>query len=125
MTEHVLFPENIIRGIARFGGILAAFRGLMIVMNLINRRQFERKVHKFLKKEKVYAEDFQESSQPVDSSRAGDIHRRQMLSIQDEESMISDSLLNKSIHLSQKVLLTAEQGEIKKRYGIEMFEELI
>jgi hypothetical protein len=48
-----------------------------------------------------------------------------MLSIQDEESMISDSLLNKSIHLSQKVLLTAEQGEIKKRYSIEMFEDLI
>ena len=57
MTEHILFPENIIRGIARFGGILAALRGLMIVMNLINRRQFERKVTKFLKKERAYAED--------------------------------------------------------------------
>jgi hypothetical protein len=49
MTEYVQFPDNIFNGVAKFGGILAALRGLMIVMNYINRRQFERKVSKFLK----------------------------------------------------------------------------
>jgi hypothetical protein len=56
MTEYIHFPENIVSGVAKFGGILAALRGLMIVMNLINRRQFERKVTKFLQKEKAKAE---------------------------------------------------------------------
>lgn len=44
MAEHVQSPISIVSGLAQFGGILAALRGLMIVMNLINRRQFERKV---------------------------------------------------------------------------------
>jgi hypothetical protein len=50
MTKLVQFPDSLVVGVARFGGILAALRGLMIMMNLINRRQFERKVKKFLLK---------------------------------------------------------------------------
>jgi hypothetical protein len=125
MTEHVQSPKSIAAGLAQFGGILAALRVLMIVMNLINRRQFERKVTKFLHKEKANAEDLEESTEPDKKSLAGDIHRRKTLKIQDEESMSSQSLLNKSTHLSQEGLLTADEGEIKKRYSIEMFEELI
>jgi len=56
MTECVQFTENIVNGVAKFGGILAALRGIMIVMNLINRRQFENKVTKYLQKEKAKAE---------------------------------------------------------------------
>jgi hypothetical protein len=55
MTEYVQFPETLTTGVAKFGGILAALRGLMIVMYMINRRQFERKVSKFLHKEKGQA----------------------------------------------------------------------
>ena len=60
MTEHVQSPKSIAAGLAQFGGILAALRLLMIAMNLINRRQFERKVTKYLKKEKAHGEDLQE-----------------------------------------------------------------
>ena len=59
MTEIVHFPDNIGLGIARFGGWLAFLRGLMIVMNLINRRQFERKITKFLHKELAKSEGLQ------------------------------------------------------------------
>ena len=48
----------------------------MIVMNLINRRQFERKVTKFFHKEKAHAEELEESNEPDEKSVAGDIHRR-------------------------------------------------
>jgi hypothetical protein len=57
MTEQYQFPETIDAGVAKFGGILAAVRALMIVMYWINRRQFERKVSKFMHKEKAHAED--------------------------------------------------------------------
>jgi hypothetical protein len=97
----------------------------MIVMNWINQRQFERKLTKFLQKEKANAEEVQESRAPIASNRAADIYRRKTFSIQDEENMISDSLLNESTTLSQLGLPTADEGEIKKRYSIEMFEELI
>ena len=65
MSETVQFPENLFDGVAKFGGILAALRGMMIVMLLINRRQFEKKVTKFLQKEKAKAEDPQETSAPA------------------------------------------------------------
>ena len=94
MTKHVQFPESIVVGIARFGGILAALRGLMIVMNLINRRQFERKVKKFLHKENPKAEGLQELSSLVSSRHAGDIYRRKTFNIQDEENIDKDSLVN-------------------------------
>jgi len=48
MAEHVQSPLSIAAGLAKFGGILAALRGLMIVMYWINRRQFEKKLTKFL-----------------------------------------------------------------------------
>ena len=52
MTRYVLYPENIAGGIAQFGSYLAVLQGLMIVMHWVNRRQFERKLTKFLQKEK-------------------------------------------------------------------------
>jgi hypothetical protein len=55
MTYYYRFPENIGGGIARFGGMLAALRGLMIVMRWINRRQFEKKLTRFIRKEKANA----------------------------------------------------------------------
>jgi hypothetical protein len=126
MTEHVQYPENIASGLARFGGMLAALQVLKIMMNWITRRQFEKKVTKFLKKEKAHAEELQESSELIfDNSCAGDIYRRKTYNIQDDDNIISDSLLHKSTTLSQLSLPTAEEGEIKKRYSIEMFEELI
>ena len=125
MTHYVQYPESIAAGLAQFGGMLAALRGLMIVMHWINRRQFEKKVTKFMLKEKAHAEELQESRSPVGNSRAGDIYRRKKFNIQDEDINVSDSLLNKSTTLSQLGLSTAEEGEIKKRYSIEMFEELI
>ena len=54
------------------------------------------------------------------------MNERQTFSIQDEENVVSDSLLNKStIISSQQSLLAADEGDIKKRYSIEMFEKLI
>jgi hypothetical protein len=125
MTEHVQYPENIASGLARFGGMLAALQVLKIMMNWITRRQFEKKVTKFLKKEKAHAEELQETSALIDNIRAGDIYRRKKFNIQDEDNIISDSLIHKSSSFSQLSLPTAEEGEIKKRYSIEMFEELI
>jgi hypothetical protein len=125
MNNYKLFPENIGVGLARFGGTLAALRFIMIVMHWINRRQFERKLTKFLHKEKPKVEGLQESSTLVSRSRVGDTYRRNTFNIQDEENIESDSLLNTSADLSQLTLPTAEESEIKKRYSIEMFEKLI
>ena len=102
MTEYVQFPETLTTGVAKFGGILAALRGLMIVMYMINRRQFERKVTKFLHKEKVQAEALQDSSgAPDEDHHAKNINKRKTVNIQDEEMInISDSLLNNSTNLS-------------------------
>ena len=94
MTKHVQFPESIVVGVARFGGILAALRGLMIVMNLINRRQFERKVTKFLHSYNPKDEFVKKSSSPFSSSHAEGIYRRKTFNIQDEESIDRDSMLN-------------------------------
>ena len=94
MTKHVQFPESIVGGVARFGGIIAALRGLIIVMNLINRRQFERKLKKLLHKENPKAEGLQESSTQVSTNNAGDIYRRKTFNIQDEENIDTDSMLN-------------------------------
>lgn len=94
MTEQYQFPETIDAGVAKFGGILAAVRALMIVMFWINRRQFERKVSKFMHKEKAKAEDIQESSASDAISHAGDIYRRRKFSIQDEDVNVSNTLLS-------------------------------
>jgi hypothetical protein len=87
--------------------MLAALQVLKIMMNWITRRQFEKKVTKFLHKEKAHAEELQESRAPLASSRAADIYRRKTFNIQDEENMISESLLNESTTLSQLGLPTA------------------
>ena len=50
-------------------------------MQGINRRQFEKKVTKFMNKEKAKAEELHESSATLDSSRAGDIYRRKTFNI--------------------------------------------
>jgi hypothetical protein len=66
----------------------------MMVMNWINKRQFEKKVTKFMKKEKAQAEELQESAAPLVNSRAGDdLYQRKTFNIQDEENNVSDSLL--------------------------------
>ena len=93
MTEYIQFPETLVAGVARFGGILAALRGLMIVMYWINRRQFEKKVTKFLNKEKAIAE-LQDSSAGGDA-HGKDIYQRKTVNIQDEEINDNDFLLNK------------------------------
>jgi hypothetical protein len=94
MTKHVQFPESLVVGVARIGGILAALRGLMIVMNMINRRQFERKVKKLLLKENLKAEELLESISPVSTRHDRDIYRRKTFNIQDEENIDRDSMLN-------------------------------
>ena len=99
MTEQDLFPENIAVGLTRFGSILAILRLLIFMMNWINQRQFERKVTRFLQREK--GEGPQESSASEDSSLYGDTYRRKTLHIQDEEINGNDSLLNESASLSQ------------------------
>jgi hypothetical protein len=125
MTEQVQFPKTILAGVSEFGGILAVIKVVTMVMQWINRRQFEKKVTKFMQKEKAKAEELQESIAPLESRRASDIYRRKTFNIQDEENCVSDSLLYKSTTLPQKSLPTADEGDIKKRYSIEMFEELI
>ena len=125
MTEYVQYPEGIVDGLAKFGGILAALRGMIIVMHLINRRQFERKVTKFLQKEKEKVEGIKDSSKPVGSSSARDVYMRKKFKIQAEEIDVSESMLNYSITLPQRGVPAAEEEDIKKRYSIEMFEYLI
>ena len=108
MTKHIQFPESIVAGVARFGGILAALRGVIVAMNLINRRQFERKLTKFLQKENPKAEGLQESSSsPASSIRGKDTYRRKTVNIQDEDIDVSDSLINYSKALSPQSLPTA------------------
>jgi hypothetical protein len=124
MTKQDLAPESIIVGLARLGSIIAIIRALMSVMAWINQRQFERKITKFMHKEK--AEGLQESEVPDGSSLAGDIYRRKKFNIQDDEEInVNDNLLNESTTLSQNDLPKVEETDIKKRYSIEMFEDLI
>jgi hypothetical protein len=124
MTKQDLAPESMIVGLARLGSIIAIIRALMSVMAWINRRQFERKITKFMHREK--AEGLQESEVPDGSSLAGDIYRRKKFNIQDDEEInVNDNLLNDSTTLSQNDLPKVEETDIKKRYSIEMFEDLI
>jgi hypothetical protein len=124
MTKQDLAPESIIVGLARLGSIIAIIRALMSVMAWINQRQFERKITKFMHREK--AEGLQESEVPDGSSLAGDIYRRKKFNIQDDEEInVNDNLLNESTTLSQNDLPKVEETDIKKRYSIEMFEDLI
>ena len=51
MTEQVQFPKTILAGVSEFGGILAVIKVVTMLMHWINRRQFEKKVTKFMKKE--------------------------------------------------------------------------
>jgi hypothetical protein len=111
-----------LKGVSEFGGILAVIKVVTMVMHWINRMQFEKKVTKFMHKEKAQAEELKESRPSLVSSRASDIYRRNTFNIQDEENGASDSLMNKSKTLPQMSLPTADEGEIKKRYSIEMFE---
>jgi hypothetical protein len=57
MTEHVQFPKTILAGVSEFGGILAVIKVVTMLMHWINRRQFEKKVTKFMQKEKAKAEE--------------------------------------------------------------------
>jgi hypothetical protein len=79
-----------------------------MVMLYITRRQFEKKLSKFLEKEKPKPEEFQEFCSPVNSSHAADIYRRKTFNIQDEENNVNDFLLNSSKTLPQLSLPTKE-----------------
>jgi hypothetical protein len=93
-------------------------------MNWINQRQFERKITKFMQKEKAVG--LQESGEPEGSTLAGDIYRRKKFNIQDDEEInVNDSLLNETTTISQNGFPKVKEGDIKKRYSIEMFEDLI
>jgi hypothetical protein len=122
MTENIQAPKSIFAGLSEFGGILAVFKVLMMVMNSINKREFEKEISKFMQKEKAHAEELQDSSAPIGCSGPSDLIRRKTFNIQDEDYNISDSLLNKSTTLPLLGLPAAEEGDIKKRYSIEMFE---
>ena len=78
-------------------------------MNLINRRQFEKKVKKFLQKDKAKAEGLLTSSATVGMSNAGDINQSKVFNIQDENVNTSESLLNKTPRLSQLALPTSDE----------------
>ena len=73
MNENIQSPKSIVAGVSEFGGILAVFKALMMVMNWINKRQFEKKVTKFMHIEKAHAEELQEPSAPIGSSRPSDL----------------------------------------------------
>ena len=91
-------------------------------MNWINKREFEKEISKFMQKEKAHAEELEDSSAPIGSNGPSDLIRRKTFNIQDEAYNISDSFLNKSTTLPLLGLPAAEEGDIKKRYSIEMFE---
>jgi hypothetical protein len=63
------------------GGILATARGLMIVMHWINRKQLERKITKFLKKEKAQAETLEDVSSPREDHHEKYISKRKTFNI--------------------------------------------
>jgi hypothetical protein len=74
--------------------MLAVVKALMMVMNWINKRQFEKKVTKFMKKEKAHAEELQESEASFGNSISGDnLYLRKTFNIQDEENNVSDTFL--------------------------------
>ena len=52
-----------------------------------------------MQKEKAHAEELQESSAPIGSTRPSDLFIRKTFNIQDEENNVCDSFLNKSTTL--------------------------
>jgi hypothetical protein len=96
----------------------------MIVSYWINKRQFDKKITKFLKKEKAQVEALEDPSSPVEDRQAKYINLRKKFNIQDEEINIGDSLIDRSTAQSQLDSI-ANEGDPKKRYSIEMFEYLI
>jgi hypothetical protein len=71
------------------------------------------------------AEGLQESDISDDSRLNQDIYRRKKFDIQDEEINVNDSLLNIPKTIPHNGLPKGEEADIKKRYSIEMFEDLI
>jgi hypothetical protein len=96
----------------------------MIVSYWINRRQFDKKIAKFLKKEKAQVEVLEDPSSPVEDRHVTNIYKRKNFNIQDEEISVKDSLIDRSTTQSQLESI-ADEGDPKKRYSIEMFEYLI
>ena len=57
MTQHVQYPEPLVGGVARFGGVLSSLQGFMfVILYWINKREFEKKVTEFLRKQKAQAQ---------------------------------------------------------------------
>lgn len=76
MTQHVEYPESLVKGVSRFGGFLSVLQGMMFLMYWINKREFEKKVSEFLQKQKRLPELLEDSTAPESSSRARDIEER-------------------------------------------------
>jgi hypothetical protein len=96
----------------------------MIVSYWINRRQFDKKITKFLKKEKAQVEALEDPNSPVEDHHAKNINLRKKFNIQDEEINIGDYLIERSTAQSQLESIANEEDP-KKRYSIEMIEYLI
>jgi hypothetical protein len=84
----------------------------MIVMYWINRKQFERKITNFLKKEKAQAATLEDVSSPLEDHHEKNISKRKTFNIQEEDMNIGDSLINSSTTLSRLESL-ADDGDIK------------
>jgi hypothetical protein len=126
MTEHVQYPEPFVGGVARFGGFLSALQGLMfVILSWINKREFEKKVTEFLRQQKARPEGLLESSAPDSSSSAPEIERRKTFLSENEDSIFKEALLNETTTLSKHGLPAPDKEDIKKRYSIEMFEDLL
>jgi hypothetical protein len=67
----------------------------MIVSYWINKRQFDKKIAKFLKKEKAQVEAIEDPTSPAEDRQAKNIHKRKTFNIQDEEINIGDSLIER------------------------------
>ena len=68
-----MYPESLVSGFSRFGGFKGTVLGLlMLVINWINQRQLEKRLTKFLHKEKTKA--LQKSSGPEDMNNTGEIN---------------------------------------------------
>jgi hypothetical protein len=97
---------------------------MMIVSYWINRRQFDKKITKFLKKEKAQAEALEDPSSPIEDHHSKNIYKRKTFNIQDEEINMGESLIE-SLTAQSQLESIADEGDPKKRYSIEMFEYLI
>jgi hypothetical protein len=97
----------------------------MLVMYWINKKEFEKKVKEFLQKQNPPPELPQDSSARDSSSRIRDTEDRKTFIAEVEVIIFKETLLNDSTAPSKIAPPKARDEEIKKRYSIEMFEDLL